>query len=193
VKGRPATTCGDGKCELPFMPIGETCGNCPADCGPCQDAAPVRVLVELVVGELAVGHYPGEAHPARFVSCLLPDQLMRGGQRVRVDVRRRPVTVARHCKAAEDTHALGRARILLPGGPERARPPVTGTPTARLLLCTLAIVATPAHDGHGACTRCAGQVTGAASTQHVRSLVEPRVAAQPLSAGCMGGDRDHDA
>jgi hypothetical protein len=38
-----------------------------------------------------------------------------------------------------------------------------------------------------------GQVGGAASTQHVRPLVEPRVAAQPLSAGCMGGDRVHDA
>jgi peptidoglycan/xylan/chitin deacetylase (PgdA/CDA1 family) len=32
------TTCGNNVCESPWSSTGESCGNCPADCGPCQKA-----------------------------------------------------------------------------------------------------------------------------------------------------------
>ena len=31
----PAVHCGNGMCEMTYHPYGETCNNCPADCGPC--------------------------------------------------------------------------------------------------------------------------------------------------------------
>jgi hypothetical protein len=30
------TVCGNGVCESPWLLDGETCGNCPVDCNPCQ-------------------------------------------------------------------------------------------------------------------------------------------------------------
>ena len=39
--GYVRTSCGDGVCENAHAANGETCGNCPWDCGPCQPLADV--------------------------------------------------------------------------------------------------------------------------------------------------------
>lgn len=44
--GTPATTCGNNVCESPWLPTGENCGNCPVDCGPCQETADAVDCVE---------------------------------------------------------------------------------------------------------------------------------------------------
>lgn len=66
----PATTCGDGKCESPWLPTGENCGNCPVDCGPCQVQADAVDCVEKGVWALTYDDGPSNG-PTQTVLNLL--------------------------------------------------------------------------------------------------------------------------
>ena len=61
--GSPATLCGNGVCELTHLAIGETCGNCPADCGPCQTVDDVSSCLEQGVFSLTIDDGPSLVTP----------------------------------------------------------------------------------------------------------------------------------
>ena len=63
--GSPATLCGNGVCELTHLATagGETCGNCPADCGPCQTVDDVSGCVEQGVFSLTIDDGPSLGTP----------------------------------------------------------------------------------------------------------------------------------
>lgn len=57
------TVCGNGVCEIPYLPVGETCGNCPADCGPCQPVEDASGCVEQGVFALTIDDGPSNVTP----------------------------------------------------------------------------------------------------------------------------------
>ena len=58
--------CGDGMCDATYLRVGETCGNCPEDCGPCQIVPDAATCV--VPGEYSLSFDDG---PSVFTHNLL--------------------------------------------------------------------------------------------------------------------------
>jgi Polysaccharide deacetylase len=52
------SVCGDGHCDQTYQGFGETCGNCPVDCGPCQRADDADECVEPLQYVLAFNDGP---------------------------------------------------------------------------------------------------------------------------------------
>lgn len=55
-----SAVCGNGLCESPHTPIGESCGSCPLDCGPCQSSDTAFQCVEERTIALTFDDGPGE-------------------------------------------------------------------------------------------------------------------------------------
>jgi hypothetical protein len=53
-----ANVCGNGVCDSPWMLDGESCGNCPLDCGPCQAREVASQCVESGVIALTIDDGP---------------------------------------------------------------------------------------------------------------------------------------
>jgi hypothetical protein len=54
----PPTVCGNRLCENPHLGLGETCGTCPVDCGPCQVVQDVTQCKEALKWALTIGDGP---------------------------------------------------------------------------------------------------------------------------------------
>lgn len=61
--------CGDGVCSAAYLRLGETCGNCPQDCGPCQPLADATACVEDRV--VAMGFSAGPSPVTRTLLAVL--------------------------------------------------------------------------------------------------------------------------
>ena len=73
--GYVRTSCGDGVCENAHAANGETCGNCPLDCGPCQPLADVYECKDYGKYVLTFDGGPQHASTTAIMNTLVSESL----------------------------------------------------------------------------------------------------------------------